>query len=289
MTKTVAIPKVQTVKPSNIYWRLLLYGGSGTGKTTLAATANLHPEMAPVLIINFDEGLASVAHVEGLHYVTVETPDEMLVVLSQFLLDDDKREPAYRGIKTVIIDSVTSWRNKALLSTVAKNTERDVKRGKNRELALPQLQDHGEVVYNINAILHGLIQRPVHLILTAEEEKEQDQVSGVVTSVAPAASPSLSRSLGYMMSYIWYTKMTGGGYRLLTQQKGVYQIKTRNPRFREALSQDSVRRARELFPDDPEKIKAAEGWFVPQLDYDTGLVTPGLHDLYDLYLQSMSV
>lgn len=273
------IPTVQAVSASDLYWRLLLYGDTGSGKTSLAVTANLHPSMYPAVVVNYDGGLSSVAHLPNIRQVQVSNTDEMLAVLGQFLLPPDRRAEGYQDVKTVIVDSVSAWRDAALQEITDRNAKADAAKGKPRQLMIPQLQDYGQLSYTISSILHGLCQLPIHLVLTAGLEEERSGDGSTVLSAQPLVNPKLRQSLGYMMSYIWYTRQTDKGYRLLTLPRGVYKIKTRNPKFVQALERDTMERV----PAD--QREAAKGWYALGLD-DEGYVTPNVANLYQLYLDA---
>ncbi len=276
---TVALPQVQTVKAETLPMRVLLYGDTGSGKTSFAATANLHPDMFPALVINFDDGLASVAHLEGVRYVDVDSHAQMLTVLGQFLKPPDQRAEGYQDIKTIIVDSISAWRDAALGEIVDTNTARDAKKGKARELLIPQIQDYGQLTYQLQSIIHGLAQLPYHLILIAGVEEDRDPTTGLLNSTQPLISPKLRQNISHMMSFIWYTRVKAGTYQLLTLPKEVFRAKTRNPKFVAAIIAETRKRVAE------EKQAAAEGWWVLGLDNEYQ-PTPNMADLYNLYLTS---
>lgn len=276
------VPTVQTVSASDLYWRLLLYGDTGSGKTSLAVSANLHPSMFPALVVNYDGGLSSVAHLPDIRQVQVHDTDETLAVLGQFLQPPEKRAEGYQDVKTIIVDSVSAWRDAALTEITERNTKADAAKGKPRQLMIPQLQDYGQLSYTLGSILHGLCQLPIHLILTAALEEERSGDGNTILSAQPMVNPKLRQALGYMMSYIWYTKQTDKGYRLLTLPRGVYKIKTRNPKFVQAIERDTMGRA------SADQREAAKGWYALGLD-DNGYVTPNIGDLYQLYLDATAI
>ena len=53
-------PKLKQIRPEDQHLNILVYGYPGAGKTTLAASAQEHPDLADVLFLNIEGGLLSV-------------------------------------------------------------------------------------------------------------------------------------------------------------------------------------------------------------------------------------
>ena len=277
MASPVTLPVPRDVDASDIYMRVLIYGESGTGKTLLAASAARHPDLQPVLYLNFDDGMASITHIEGIREVQIKSNNEMLAVANQLILPEDQRKPEYRGFKTLVIDSITSWRDQTMTELV----KRAVTTGQRQEMTT-QIQDFGQMSFTLASIMGGLRQMPYHIIITAGIEKET--VNEVVVKAMPLIQPKLRETISYMMGYIWYTMEKDGNFRLLTLPKGVQRIKTRNPRFVKALKEKSVELARKAGVKTPENNV---GWFDIKLD-DDDIPLPGIDQMFNLFKQSSS-
>lgn len=270
------LPVVKQVDPKKEPFRVLLYGDPGAGKTSLAVTADLHPAMSPALIVNFDGGLSSVSHLPNLQQVSVTNNIEMMSVLGEFTKPEDKRAEAYQGIKTVIIDSLTAWRDQTMQDLV-----RGALNKGQRSEQQTQIQDYAQMTLALTTIIHGLKQTPLHLIITAGIDEERTPDGSTVLSAQPLLNPKLWQSVNYMMSNIWFARKKGDEtYRLLTLPRGIYSIKTRNPRFVSAIKAETRKAA------PTGKEDAAEGWWDVVLDDKTGYVTPNISTMYDLYLKS---
>lgn len=257
--------------------RVLLYGDTGSGKTLMTATATRHPAMAPVLYINFDDGLSSVAHVPGIKSIRPTSTNELLVLQTELSKPAAKRAEHLRDIKTVVIDSLSAGRDQILAELVHKGLNKAVNP---RTEAVLQIQDYGHMQFALADFVSSLRQQPYHLITTAgvDFEYTADQLTGA----KPLLNPKLLQSVNHMMSFIWYASKSNGTYRLLTVEKGIYSIKTRNPRLVRALEVRTMEIATANKHPNPEQMR---GWFNLGLD-DNDLPMPGLDKLYDLFLQS---
>ena len=275
MANAIPLPTPKEPTADDMYMRILLYGESGVGKTITAASAARHPELQPVLYLNFDDGMTSITHIEGIREVQIKSNNEMLAVANQLILPEEQRDPKYRGFKTLVIDSITSWRDQTMNDLV----KRAVASGQRNEMTT-QIQDFGQMSFTLASILGGLRQAPYHIIITAGIDKEV--VNEVVVKAMPLIQPKLRETISYMMSFIWYMSEKDGNFRMLTLPRGIQRIKTRNPRFVRALKEKSVELARKAGVKAPENNM---GWFDLKLD-DDDIPTPGIDKMYELFKSS---
>jgi len=275
LASKVNLPTPKAPDASDVFMRILLYGESGVGKTLFAASAARHPDLYPVLYINFDDGMTSIVHIDGIKEVSVRSNNEMLAIANQLLLPEEKRDEAYRGFKTLVIDSITSWRDQTMSDLVT----RAVNAGQRGEMTT-QIQDFGQMSFTLSSIIGGLRQAPYHIIITAGVDHEI--VNEIIVKSRPLIQPKLRESISYMMSFIWFMSQKEGRYRLLTLPKGIQQIKTRNSRFVQALKDKSFDLAKKAGIKNPE---ASVGFFDIELDED-GIPLPGIDKLYELFKAS---
>lgn len=273
------MPKYQQLSVEGTKLSLLLWGESGSGKTTIALSASAHPELAPVLVLNSDDGLASVAHLPNITFVDTNNESELLSVLEDLLKPEASRPSALRGIKTIIIDSLLVLRDQSLLEQADNRANKPgQKKDFSKDPFSNQIQDYQRAGNLIMRLLYQLRARGYHIIMTTTENIDTNTLP---REAKPSFNPNLYRRVMGFCSMVWVTVEREGVYRMLVVPRGpdrynvLYKVKTRNPRFAEALKQLTRQRAEEMGYD-PE---AAEGWIVRD-DPDE----PTLAQIYDLWL-----
>lgn len=269
---------------------ILIYGETGSGKTLLAATIARAKQYHPVLYINADEGQDSIVHVDGLVELRVNTIDDMLSAVNQLSLPDAQRKnPVLKGVKAIIIDSLSALRDNLLIDLVengilaSQAAAKMDSRKKERTEFYPQLQDYGHLTFALVAMGRGLKQLRVPLIMTAGLDKKETE-NGTIVGLEPLLNPKIRQAINYMSSFIWYTDKRSGKHRLrvLDDPEVPMIIKSRNPLFVDALKADTRARAGAQGAKD---LNAAEGWYKPTLDKNF-LPTPGLDTLLELFEKS---
>lgn len=219
---------------------LLLYGMAGVGKTTLAAQAQSHPELAPVLVADLEGGLLSVASRGDIDAVEIRSTDdleELYWELRNGLTNAD-------GVpyKTVIIDSGTNLANRALEEWVGRNTDRQRKKGrgdKDRTLDDVQLEDYGKMGLQVRRLISWYRDLPHNLIVTAlarfEYATGADTKTATPVSVGPDFTAKLQMTVTGLMDHVWYLYVDEEGRHMLTRESGTFRAKTRGLSFNEAL------------------------------------------------------
>lgn len=265
--------------------RIMLYGKTGTGKTLLASTVNRHPALSPAIFMNFDDGLISISHQQGVKQVQFDKASESGLLLSELRKPDDKRMPELRGIRTVILDSVTAFRDARLSEAIQNDIVRSKTVGKERTIVTPLIQDWGQTSFDVAAVVKGISDLGLNFVITAGEN--EIIVNDMLLRTEPLLNPKLNEVIGHMLDYIWRLSKTAvdkvdTSYKLQVIQRGPYFAKTRNPRFERELRQLSVGLA-------PEGVaeKDAEGFFKITLDGKAEYPEMGLDTFYEIYRKSV--
>lgn len=92
-----------------------IFGGPGTGKTTLAASSIEVPEMNPVLHLNIENGTQSISGIyPDLEIVDIEQFKQLQTVYNELYRGQDFDSQTCAGYKTIILDNLTEGQKKGM-------------------------------------------------------------------------------------------------------------------------------------------------------------------------------
>jgi len=210
---------------------ILLWAASGDGKTTLAATAP-----GKKLWISFDpDATACLGPRDDI--VEVKLYDQPARIVekfkeenSSFFRDLDKMLANDESIETVVIDSCTTFRDKAMTHGVA--VARNTKKG-----AKSTLEDPGYAGYgNLNTWTRLLVANALvvtarhnrHIIIIAHEDKPTTNSEGVVMFISIMLGSSLNVQIPVNITEVWHMQDTGSERRIQIRPcRGFKPMKTR--------------------------------------------------------------
>jgi hypothetical protein len=233
----------------------MIYGEPGSGKTSLAASAQDHPKMKDVLMINVEGGLLSVAHRGDIQAVDVNSTEEVEEIYWQLVTNKSEKKGEFKDVRTVVLDNGTEMQSMNLQEIVGEaiaNGREDTKRND------IERDDYGKSTNQLKRIFRQFRQFPVNFIITAHEKLVYPRTpKGMVlpnaepTACIPALTAALGAAVLGFVDFVWYLHFDPGGvndegqtveptYNMLTRTEGIYYAKTRGPRFRKALGQYRV-------------------------------------------------
>jgi hypothetical protein len=229
----------QTLNSEHRSLRAMLYGRTATGKTLAASTAQDHPDLGPVLFINIDDGLTTIAHRHDIHYYNFETLQDIVDLQNEFSKERSRRDGIYATFNTVIIDSISKLKDDLL------EEDRTDKSG-NRAAHLTYT-NWNNMMDAILRFIDTLANSDVHMILIAGADYE-DQNG--VTIVRPDVNPALWRKVGHRMDFIWRTYIQNGRFRIQIADDGQFTGKTRNPELLRLLREYNTDAIKKKLPTD---------------------------------------
>ncbi len=173
------------------FFNAIIYGAPGAGKTTCAATAP-----GPVLFLDADQGLLSIQNVtaEFAAQVGIADPKELyfepITDLAGILRQIGQLREALASeanfFRTVVVDNLTELQ-RVLMTDILKKTERMV----------PQLQDHGLILIQMQGIVRALRNLPVNTVFIAHEKQNESGIgpclSGRIAEELPGYVDLLAR------------------------------------------------------------------------------------------------
>jgi hypothetical protein len=224
------LKKMYEEDPRSKSYSAIIYGATGSGKTSLLRTCRL-----PLHIDSFDPGgtkvLQGEAILNGQRY-----PDEFSkgnIIIDSRFENEDPMNPAmaklwddefhrrkdmgyFDKIGTYVIDSMTTW---------AQCIMYDVLKKAGRSGGTPQKNDWLPQMTVIEKCMRSFISMPCDCILLGHEDMEKDEASGRVL-VTLLITGKLSTRIPALFDEIYHadTKETSSGiqYQLLTRKTGIY-------------------------------------------------------------------
>jgi len=229
------LKKMYEEDPRSKSYSAIIYGATGSGKTSLLRTCRL-----PLHIDSFDPGgtkvLQGEAILNGKRY-----PDEFSrgnIIIDSRFENEDPMNPAmaklwddefhrrkdmgyFENIGTYVIDSMTTW-SQCIMYDVLKKA--------GRSGGTPQKNDWLPQMTVIEKCMRSFISMPCDCILLGHEDMAQDEASGRVL-VTLLITGKLSTRIPALFDEIYHadTKETSSGiqYQLLTRKTGIYSACSR--------------------------------------------------------------
>ena len=179
--------EIKKFSPENHHVKAVVYGGSGTGKTTFAGTAK------DAIFASAEGGLLSIAN-KNPNYVDITSLQDLRDLL--VYLKTEKH-----NYKTVIIDSITE------INEIIK-VEIEKKNGRAMIIA-----DWGTLSKDIRALLRAFRALPMHVLFIAQEIQEKDEDR--VTKITPSLNGKAATDIAYFMDVVGYLYIEKDGSRTM--------------------------------------------------------------------------
>jgi len=232
-------------KPSfdDYYLNMVIYGDPGSGKTTLAATANQHEDTKDVFFLDINRGLLSVAEETDIiervpEAIEVEKFSEVRDIF-WFLANEDHE------FNTVVIDTFTDLQEKNLEHIVGEKLGKSSRKGSARDsLDDRWREDYGESTAQLTRLARSFRDLPMHTIFICHRRTDQDDKKR--ETVGPALTPSLQTNVIGMMDIVGYMYLApdedgeGMVHRTLFQSYDKYVAKDRTPGKKLPMTMDNA-------------------------------------------------
>lgn len=220
--------EVKPVQEHSEYYNILIYGDSGTGKTTLAGSADAVPSMRPVLFIDVEGGTNSLRHTyPEVSTVRVKTWKEMQALYNAL----------YEGnhpYRTVVLDSLTEiqkFNMYGIMNDLAQKRP-------DLDPDIPGMREWGKNLEQLRRMVRGFRDLPMHTIFTALKRDDKDAKTGI-TTMKPSLSGKLADEVAAFLDIVvyYYVKQIGDGTEaefrrlLLTQKTDAQVAKDRSGRL----------------------------------------------------------
>jgi hypothetical protein len=218
--KTLAGLEIQPVQQRSRWLNILIYGDSGTGKTTLSGSADAVPALRPVLVIDIEGGTESLRHsypdVETVRVTTWKKMQEVYNALHE----------GEGGYNTVILDSLTEIQKFDMYNIMSDV----VQRRPDLNPDVPSMREWGINLEHIRRMVRGFRDLEMNTIFTALAKESKNDKTGQVT-VKPSLSGKMADEVAAFLDIVgyYYVKQIGDGSdaefkRLLLTQKTDAQV-----------------------------------------------------------------
>lgn len=252
---------MQKVQDRSLFLNLLFYGESGTGKTTLAGSADMVPAMRPVIVVDIEGGTTSLRHsYPEVHTVRVTTWKEMQQVY-------DALEAGEGGYRTVVLDSLTEIQKFNMYDIMNSLTQKRP----DLDPDVPGMREWGKNLEQMRKYIRAFRDLDMHTIFTALNMTDKDQKTGQVT-MQPMLSGKLAKEAAAFLDVVgyYYVKQIGSDDKmemkrlLLTQKTDAQVAKDRSGKLPMIIEDPTMEKIFNFMqfenydPDNPENTTATD-------------------------------
>jgi hypothetical protein len=190
-----------------------VYGGPGTGKTTLCASAAEVPDMNPIIHLNIENGTQSISEkYPEITVVDIERFSELQEAYDVLARNKDKEDKSCAGYRTIIIDNLTEGQKLGAEHYVDPSGSKKIPNFAEFEMA--NWQDYNKISEMMRRLIRAFRELPCYVFFVAWEK---DLSKGEKTHLwTPAFSKTFAEEAPGMMNDVYRLSFNKDGTRILT-------------------------------------------------------------------------
>jgi len=186
--------RVEPVTETPLRFNLLIYGDPGVGKTVLAGSACVVPEMSPVLLLDIEGGTLSLRK-RYPEVDTVRVSNWAQLVRVYEALKEGEGKDYYR---TIVIDSLTESQKVGMATIMKRAVEKD----EDRDPDLPGIGEWGKNTNQVRTMVRAFRDLPMNTIFTCLAQTDKDKKGRWLTR--PSLSGKLASEVSGFMDVVLY-------------------------------------------------------------------------------------
>ncbi len=231
----ISIRKLAASADKPITRRIMIYGGSGDGKTHLSGSAQDVADMADVLVANIDKGVATLLSRGDIQTTDIAGTNNLEELLWMMV----RKDPAVARIRTLVLDGGSELQKMDL----AQIAEAEAKDKDKRDRDANELRDYMKNKNRMLRVFRMARDIPdITLIVTAWAMKKypNDNKNAQPSAIQPDMSDAVRNTMIGYMDDVWYiTHDAASGKRYLyTSSVGPVFAKTRDSAVAAQLQTD---------------------------------------------------
>ena len=220
---------------------MLIYGVPGVGKTYLAGSAGMVPEMSPVLYIDIEGGGLTIKKSfpdADIEFLRLDNPDKLKDVYEYLKTKE-------HGFKTVVIDSFSELHD----MSIATITQEAAKANSSQDSEVPSPREYGKARTRSRSRIRGFRDMDINVIMTTHVQNDRDSIDGTMF-FKPALAGKLAEEIPGFVDIVLYMytkkqdkKALALDRKALTQPDGKHYAKDRTgklPTIIEDMTMSSI-------------------------------------------------
>lgn len=155
------------------FFNLLVYGDPGVGKTVLAGSASLVPEMSPVLFVDIEGGTLSIRNrFPDVDRVRINRFEDIATLFNTLKAQFQNGKPVY---KTLVLDSLSEIQKFGMYAIMQRGLAKAAEEGRAKDPDQPEIGDWGKNLEQIRKLVRAFRDLPCNTIFTCLAATTQDK------------------------------------------------------------------------------------------------------------------